>query len=83
MIARRPNQRIEFWQVENGMQATQPPRAIGILRFCEMYGISRSKTYELLASGELESTKIGKRRLIPFDAAESWFQNARRESQAV
>jgi excisionase family DNA binding protein len=33
----------------------------------EVIGIGRSKFYELLAAGEIESIYIGKRRLIPHD----------------
>jgi hypothetical protein len=33
-----------------------------------MTGIGRSKTYELLANGDLVSFKIGKRRLIVLDS---------------
>ena len=35
-----------------------------IVNFCRVTGIGRSKTYELLASGDLASFKIGKRRLV-------------------
>jgi hypothetical protein len=36
--------------------------------FCRLTDIGRSKTYELLASGALDSLKIGKRRLIILDS---------------
>jgi excisionase family DNA binding protein len=36
--------------------------------FCQVTGIGRSKTYELLAAGALDSLKIGKRRLIILDS---------------
>lgn len=35
-----------------------------VATFCRITGIGRSKTYELLANGALDSVKIGKRRLI-------------------
>ncbi|MFQ5861401.1 MAG: helix-turn-helix domain-containing protein, partial [Dehalococcoidia bacterium] len=37
-------------------------------------GIPRSKLYELLASGELRSVKIGKARRIPVDALQEFVQ---------
>ncbi len=35
---------------------------------CERTGLGRSKIYELMATGAIESVKCGKRRLIPEDA---------------
>ena len=42
-----------------------------IQEFCRISGIGRSKTYELLDEGKLQSIKIGKRRLI---VVRSWKQ---------
>jgi len=39
--------------------------------------IGRSRIYELMASGELESVKCGKRRLIPAEALELFVQGLR------
>lgn len=36
--------------------------------FCALSNIGRSKVYELLDAGDLESIKIGKRRLILIDS---------------
>jgi len=41
---------------------------ITIGNFCRVSGIGRSKTYELLSTGALDSLKIGKRRLIILDS---------------
>ena len=49
-------------------QNTDPPITTSIGDFCRLTGISRSKTYELLAAGEIESIKIGRRRLIVIDS---------------
>ena len=35
-------------------------------------GIGRSKVYELIASGELRTVKIGRRRLVPAAAIEEF-----------
>jgi excisionase family DNA binding protein len=35
----------------------------------EVIGIGRSELYERLATGEIESVKIGRRRIIPVEAA--------------
>jgi excisionase family DNA binding protein len=34
----------------------------------EITGLGRSKMYELLASNEVESVKVGRRRIIPAEA---------------
>ena len=39
--------------------------AYSVAEACGLIGISRSKLYQLIASGELGSKKIGRRRLIP------------------
>lgn len=39
--------------------------------------IGRSRIYELLRSGELESVKCGKRRLIPAEALERFVESLR------
>ena len=41
-------------------------------RFCEQYGLGRTKTYEELKSGRLRARKIGKRTIISEDDAEDW-----------
>jgi excisionase family DNA binding protein len=45
-------------------------------------GIGRSVAYELIASGELESIKIGRSRRVPVRALDA-FVEARRKEQAV
>jgi excisionase family DNA binding protein len=47
------------------------PRALGISTFCKRYGIGRTGTYKLIKDGKLASVLVGRRRLIPVDAAEA------------
>lgn len=54
------------YSVEETMQAT---------------GLGRSTVYELLGSGELESIKVGRRRIVPADAI-TQFMNAKRAATA-
>lgn len=42
-------------------------------------GISRSRLFELLASGEIESVKLGRRRLIPAAALAAFVAQLRSE----
>jgi excisionase family DNA binding protein len=44
-------------------------------------GLARSKMYELIAAGEVESLKIGKSRRVPADALTAYV-NRLRETQA-
>ncbi len=46
-------------------------RALHVNEFCAAYGVSRSTAYKLIAAGKLKTILIGKRRLIPVDAAEA------------
>lgn len=43
----------------------------------EMLGIKRSKVYELLAAGEIESVTIGRSRRIPVDALRDYVAGLR------
>jgi excisionase family DNA binding protein len=47
---------------------------------CTILGIGKSQTWELIARGELESVKIGRRRLIPHDAIVDYVQRLRAEA---
>ena len=48
----------------------------------ELLGIGRSKIWELLLSGQIESVHIGRRRLIPRDALESFVERQRQAADA-
>lgn len=45
----------------------------------ELLGIKRSKLYELLAAGEIESVKIGAARRVPQAAIEAFIEELRGE----
>jgi excisionase family DNA binding protein len=47
-------------------------RAFSIDEFGRTYGLGRSLTYTLLKEGKLQGVKVGRKRLIPADAAEAW-----------
>jgi excisionase family DNA binding protein len=46
------------------------PLALRLPDFTRVTGLSRSKAYEMMASGELRAIKVGGRRLIPYAEAE-------------
>ena len=51
--------------------------------FCRLTDIGRSKTYELLASGALDSLKIGKRRLIVLDSYRKLIEQQRAKGSSA
>jgi excisionase family DNA binding protein len=51
------------------MHSTPPePLALSVEQAAHAVGLGRTKVYELLASGELPSVKVGKRRLVRVEA---------------
>ena len=40
-------------------------------------GLSRTKVYELIGTGELEATKVGRLRKIPAEALDDWLRTLR------
>lgn len=47
----------------------------------EATGIGRSKFYELVAAGEIESVEVGRRRLVPVEALQEFVERLRAESR--
>ena len=51
-------------------------------RFCEKYGIGKTKLYEEMNEGRLKARKLGKKTLIAFSEAERWLNSLpEREAQ--
>ena len=63
-------------------QTPPPRRAYSISEFCAAFGVSRSKTYMLLAAGELTAIKLGSKNLIRTEEAERWFNSLTKGSSA-
>jgi len=50
-------------------------RVFTVSQFCEAYGIGRTKLYQLFDEGRGPTTvRVGRRVLIPADAAETWLR---------
>lgn len=43
---------------------------------CEMSGLGKTKLYELMSQGKLETTTIGRRRLVKVDSLKSLLEAA-------
>lgn len=50
-------------------------RAFSVAEFCNRYDVGRTTAYGEIKSGRLKIVKVGKRTLVPADAAEFWLEN--------
>ena len=48
------------------------PRLLSIPQTCRLLGIGRSSLYQMMASGQVRSVKIGRRRLVPREAVDEF-----------
>ena len=53
-------------------QDDDEPRLVGVASAQKRLGIGRSLCWELIASGELPSVRIGRRRLVPVEAIDDY-----------
>ena len=76
-----PQQHREAAQAELSGKAARlkqiPKFNFSIPEACHAAGVGRSTLYEAIAAGELETLKIGKRRLVPDDALRTWLASKR------
>ena len=59
------------------------PLLLSVRESCPVIGVSRSRMFELIARGELESVKIGRRRLVPREAIDTYIERLRAEQLAT
>ena len=59
------------------------PKLVTVEEGADMLGLKRSKMYELLMSGEVESLKIGKARRIPVEALDEFIGRLRQAQAAA
>jgi excisionase family DNA binding protein len=50
----------------------QTPRLLSIKLACQSLGLSRTSLYTLMASGQLRSVTVGRRRFVPREAIEEF-----------
>ena len=63
-----------------GQAATPPePLVYSVEEAADLLGMGRTFVFRLLATGEIESFKIGNRRKIPHDALDGYIKRLRRE----
>ena len=56
-----------------------PPLAVRVAEACRLTGIGRSKLYELIKAGDLQTIKIGAITLIPMSSLETLLRSASSE----
>jgi excisionase family DNA binding protein len=62
------------------LQASMNPLSVGVEDGARMIGVTRSMLYEILAKGEIESFKLGRRRLILVKTLEAYINRQAREN---
>lgn len=63
------------------LQPDPPPRRLVTVEVAaSLLSMGRSKTYELIASGELEAVAIGRSRRVPIDAIDEFVARLRDEA---
>ena len=55
-----------------GEAGYETPRLLSIRCACRSLGVSRTSLYGLMASGQLRSVTIGRRRFVPSDAIDEF-----------
>lgn len=58
-------------------QMDAPPVLLTVPEAAARLGIRRTLMYDLLGSGEVESVKVGRRRLVPADALDRYIRTLR------
>ena len=63
-------------------QETPAPFLIGVQEAQRLTSLGRSTIYELMDLGDIDSVKVGKRRLISYDSLKAWAAGLPRENLA-
>lgn len=50
-------------------------RLLTVPQFVSRYNVGRTKTFEEIKERRLKAVKVGRRTMIPFDAAEEWLRS--------
>ncbi len=87
MIRRTSNSKADISQlglpIDVSLSADKPqvmePIAVRILEAVRLTGIGRSKLYELIASGDIETVKIGSCTLIPMASLHGLIERAKQQ----
>lgn len=70
---------MEMEQVDQRAMVASAAITVRIPRAVEMLGIGRSKLYQFIQSGEIETIKVGRATLIPVDSLHEFVSRRRRD----
>ena len=68
-------------EIDRADAADLRPLLVNPERLSTLLGLSHSTIYELLATGEIPSFKVGRRRVIPLTAVEQWIERRLKEAE--
>lgn len=54
--------------------------AMSVATFGERFDLCKASVHKLIREGKLQSVKVGRRRLIPNEAAEAWWASCQKAS---
>ena len=57
--------------------------AITIKEFCSRFGVGNTTAYEEINAGRLAAVKVGRRTLIPHEAADNWLRSLPKVREAA
>jgi excisionase family DNA binding protein len=58
--------------IPNDLERNQTPRLLSVASACQILGLSRTSLYALMASGQIRSVTVGRRRFVPSDAIDEF-----------
>lgn len=56
-------------------------RAYSVQEFAAAYGLGKSLAYDLVQRGEIAAVRVGRRIIIPREAAEEWLRKKAQQGQ--
>nr|WP_079247301.1 helix-turn-helix domain-containing protein [Sphingomonas turrisvirgatae] len=62
------------------VDARVEPLAVRIPQAAQMLGIGKSKLYQFIAAGEIETVKVGRSTLVPTDSLKAFISSRRRST---
>lgn len=75
----RPYQSMALLGEPDGNRIAPAPITVRVPEAARMLGISRSRIYELITSGDIETVKLGRATLVPIAGLHALIERLRRE----
>nr|WP_249671630.1 helix-turn-helix domain-containing protein [Pseudomonas sp. PIA16] len=62
------------------LNTPQPPISVGVDEAARLIGVARSMFYEMIARGDIQTFKVGRRRLVRVKALEAYVRRLAKEN---